>query len=767
MVNTGILYAITAFVSCITIFVIINRILATEHKELIDRKLVNLMWFLCCFCVIDTIWGLLTSRLFINNQILYSIFTYAFHLGAALSAFLWARYVVGYIKVDEKYNILLNTSCGIVLFIQLTVLISNIWVKSFFYVDEQAYYHSYELRNFMFGMQFAYYFALIAFCLAKILGGRDKGDSEKIRRYKSALSFSCVPLAFGFAQMFWPDASMYSLGFMLTSVLIYSINISAEREGYLKKIYQNENSKLQEVTYSLAKDYQAIYYVNLANNEYEVLGESGEYKDAVSTKLQYNHDFFVDTLNNIKKVIFEEDIEEVSRLFSKEYIINELSANQYISFNYRLNVNGQERYYRCKITGISNDSKKLNRIIVGVFDDDGRIRKEAEQRRTLEEAFKAAENANKAKTNFLFNMSHDIRTPMNSIIGFTNLAKKHIDDKEYLSECLDKVSLSGDHLLSLINDVLDMARIESGKLRIDVKPESIYKRNNQIVSIVKELAIAKSISFSSELFNVEKEWILCDALHLNQVILNILSNAINYTNPGGKVEYSLGQADIGDNKVSLIIIVKDTGIGMSPEFLEKIFDEFERENNATASGVQGTGLGMSIVKRLVDMMGGTIDIESTQGVGTSVTLRLDFEVTDPVEEVDSEEIFEIPAGRRVLLADDNALNREIAVDVLDELGIECEEACDGRDALEKLKNSNPGYYDLILMDIQMPNMNGYEATEAIRNLADTEKAHIPIVAMTANAFDEDKKDALDAGMNAHLSKPIDIVCLAKTLKEFL
>ena len=770
MVNIGIIYAITAGVSCITIYVIINRILATEHKELIDKKIVNLMRFLCFFCAIDMVWGLLTSRLFINDQVLYSIFTYAFHVGAALSAFLWARYAVNFIKVDERYNILLNTSCGIALFIQLTVLIANFWTRSFFYVDEEAYYHSYELRNFMFGMQFVYYFALILFCLAKILGGRDRNDSEKIRRYRSALAFSCVPLAFGFGQMLWPDAPMYSLGFMLTAVLIFSINISSEREEYLKRLYQNENAKLQEVVLGLASDYQVIYYVDLNTNSYEVLGESREYRNNVAKKIKYNSDFFADTLKNIEKVVFEEDWDEVKLQLNKEYILNELSEKKSFSFNYRLNINEIEKYYLCKVIGVEGEGSNIGRIIVGVFDDDGRIRKEAEQRKTLEDAFVAAENANKAKTDFLFNMSHDIRTPMNSIIGFTNLAMKHLDDEKYVSDCLDKVSMSGNHLLSLINDVLDMSRIEAGRLQIDLKPESIKERNDQLISIVQELALAKSISFNTEYVNVKKEWVLCDSLRLNQILLNVLSNAIKYTNPGGRVDYRLEQFELEDNLVAIAFSIKDTGIGMSPEFVEKIFDEFERENNATSSGVQGTGLGMSIVKRLVDLMAGSINIESTQGEGTTVTIILDFEVTEPIEAEENEkndDICELPSGHRILLVDDNPLNREIAIDILDELGVECEEAFDGSDAYEKVKNSKPGYYDLILMDVQMPNMNGYEATRAIRGIADHEIANIPIIAMTANAFDEDKSDALNAGMNAHLAKPIDIACLTRTLKDYL
>lgn len=765
MVNIGILYAITAGVAAITIFVIQNRVVTTEHKELIDKKLVALLRFFNIFCIVDMIWGLLSSGLYNVSQLVYAIFTYAFHLGAAMSAFLWAGYVIRYLKVSEKSSVILNTCRGVVLTVQLTVLISNIWTKSFFYVDAEAKYHSYELRNFMFVMQFLYYITLIVSSIITLCLPKNREDRYKRKRYRSTLVFSCVPLAFGFGQMLWPDASMYSLGFMLTAVLIYSINISRERERYIRTIYLSENSKLQDVVLGLASDYQAIYLVDLNTNDYEVFGESREYRDEISTHFDRTKNFFADLISNIERVIAPEDSEEVKKQLSKECIINELSDKMTYSFNYKVIVNGVYKYYLCKIIRLATDTN--NRVVIGIFDDDARMKKEAEQRQILEDALNTAESASRAKTAFLFNMSHDIRTPMNSIIGFTNLAQKHLNDNKYVSECLDKVSMSGEHLLSLINDVLDMSRIESGKLMIGAKPECIAERNEQIVSIVKELALTKSINFVSEHINIEKEWILCDALHVKQIVLNILSNAIKYTNPGGRVSYTVEQIPLNDERVTMRYIVEDTGIGMSKEFIDKIYDEFERENNDTG-GAQGTGLGMSIVKHLIDMMDGRIEIESTRGVGTKVSVSIDFDVTEPaIEEKENEVICELPAGRRILLVDDNILNREIATEILDDLGVACEEAGDGSEAVEKIKEHNPGYYDLVLMDVQMPKMEGYEATKNIRGLGNAEKANIPIIAMTANAFDEDKQDAYNAGMNAHLSKPIDIASLVQTLNKFL
>ena len=368
MVNIGVLYAITAGVAAITIYVIIRRILLTEHKDLIDKKLVSLLSFCCCFCLVDTIWGLLTSRLFIVSKPLYTVVTYGFHLGAALSAFFWAGYVIYYLEVNKKYRLLLNFFRGIVLIVQLSVLISNIWTNIFFYVDADANYHSLYLRNFMFFMQFLYYITMILYSLIAIIAQKHHSNLEKLKSYKSALSFSCVPLFFGIGQMLWPDAAMYSLGFMLTVVLIYSINISSEREVFLEKIYQSEANKLKDIVLGLSSDYQAIYFVNLENDDYEDYGVSGEYKERIATQFENNRNFFEDFIINGDRVICPEDRAEVYHMLSKEYIIEQLSKKKSYSFNYRLQFGDIEKYYLCKVIRVADDNEKNTRVIIGIFD---------------------------------------------------------------------------------------------------------------------------------------------------------------------------------------------------------------------------------------------------------------------------------------------------------------------------------------------------------------------------------------------------------------
>ena len=345
-----------------------------------------------------------------------------------------------------------------------------------------------------------------------------------------------------------------------------------------------------------------------------------------------------------------------------------------------------------------------------------------------------------------------------------------MDDPERVLECLNKIELSSGNLLELINEVLDMSRIETGNISIKNESVNIVECVENQYTICRDIAYAKSIRIRLSNRNISCSRLMLDELHLKQTITNILSNAIKYTPDGGLIEYSLEQepSPKGSGYVRCIIKVKDNGIGISKEFLSHIYDNFSREKNSTMSGVEGTGLGMAIVKRLVDLMGGEINIESELNKGTTVILTYDFEIAD-----DSDAEKTKPVGgrisadgiKRILLVEDNEMNREIATDVMEDAGIEIEEAVDGDIAVEMISRSEPGYYNLVLMDIQMPRMNGYEATKAIRSLENKELASIPIIAMTANAFAEDREKSLAVGMNAHIAKPVSYESLFEAMGQ--
>ncbi|MCM1328267.1 MAG: ATP-binding protein [Ruminococcus sp.] len=397
-------------------------------------------------------------------------------------------------------------------------------------------------------------------------------------------------------------------------------------------------------------------------------------------------------------------------------------------------------------------------------------RAEQKHREELNEALNMAESANRAKTAFLNNMSHDIRTPMNAIIGFTNLSLKHLDDAKLLEDYLGKISRSSSHLLSLINDVLDMSRIESGKVVIEEKPENLADILQNVRSIIQTDISAKQLELNIT-ENVTNGDVYCDKLRLNQVLLNLLSNAMKFTPSGGSVSLTLAEKGTHDGLADYELRVKDTGIGMSKEFAATIFEPFTRERTATVSGIQGTGLGMSITKNIIDLMNGTIEVQSEKDKGTEFIINLTLRLQEEQNAAKREEpqaAEEISfKGSRLLLVEDNELNREIATEILKEWGFLIETAENGSEAVDAVKNSQPGYFSAVLMDVQMPVMNGYEASRAIRALDDPELSKILIIAMTANAFEEDKQEAMNAGMNDHVGKPIDVPVLLNTLQKYL
>ncbi|MDO4489194.1 MAG: transporter substrate-binding domain-containing protein, partial [Eubacteriales bacterium] len=407
-------------------------------------------------------------------------------------------------------------------------------------------------------------------------------------------------------------------------------------------------------------------------------------------------------------------------------------------------------------------------LAVAVSDLRDSNEKLAEQTKLLEEARDQAETANKSKSTFLFNMSHDIRTPMNAIIGFRDLLEKHQDEPERRGDYLRKIKDASDVLLSIINNVLEMARIEKGTIVIEEKACCAEQFNDALFSIFDELMSQKSISFTRSL-NVEHAYVYCDPIKLREIFVNILSNACKYTNPGGRVDMSLTELPSDREGYALYrTVISDTGVGMSEEFLPHVFEEFSRERNTTDSKIEGTGLGMPIVKKLVELLGGSIDVKSKKGEGTTITVTLSHRIAskEDVTEMSSAEYdTSLFKGRHILLAEDNDLNAEIANEILKEAGFEVTRARDGLECVEKLKNAENGYFDLILMDIQMPNMNGYEATRTIRAMDDAFKSGIIIIAMTANAFEEDKRRAFEAGMNGHIAKPINISDLMVKLAE--
>ena len=391
-----------------------------------------------------------------------------------------------------------------------------------------------------------------------------------------------------------------------------------------------------------------------------------------------------------------------------------------------------------------------------------------------EEIRKSAEKArkaNEAKTRFLFNMSHDIRTPMNAIVGFSGLLEKSLHDEKKSLGYIKKIRVSSDILLTIINQVLEMARIESGKITLNPESVNIREMVEAMNTVFESSLTKKSLEYQCSL-NVVHDQILCDKTKMEEIILNVVSNSIKYTNPHGKITVSIDELDSEDEKnANYKVVVEDNGIGMSQDYLPHIFEEFSREHTSTETRVAGTGLGLPIVKSLVDRMGGTIEVESEEGKGSRFIMKFSFPVSleNQVREKEKQNIPDITEkleGKRILLAEDNELNAEIAETVLEETGIKVKHVEDGIQCIEELKKMPEKYYDVILMDVQMPNMDGYTATQRIRDLDDS-RAEIPIIAMTANAYDEDRRKAQEAGMDGFLAKPLDVDEMMRLLAQII
>ncbi len=672
-----------------------------------------------------------------------------------------------------------------------------------------------------------------------------------------------------------------------------------------RKLQEEENERRQAaLVQALSIDYRIVCFFDLENGTGQPLRveeDSRQFLEAFERKLSFQEsmEFY------IQEYVCEEDRDMVRQAVSEDKIEQGLLEGKQYHVNFRTKGSGVPEYNQMKIVraGLAEERRS---IVLGIRSVDKEIRSEMEQRGHLKDALMQANRASKAKSVFLSNMSHDIRTPMNAIVGFTSLAMKHIDNRDRMEEYLKKIMTSGNHLLSLINDVLDMSRIESGKIRLEEKACSLPEILHGICNIVQADVHAKQLELHVDTMDIRNEDIFCDKLRLNQVLLNLLGNAVKYTGAGGAINMRITEkAGAPEGYATYEFSIKDNGVGMSAEFVEHIFEPFEREMNSTVSGIQGTGLGMAITKNIVDMMNGTIEVESELGEGSTFTVSFTFQIREkekeeqdipelkncralvvdddfntcdsvsymlgqiglraewtlsgkeavlrtkqasmrkdgylvyiidwllpdmngievtrrvrqmmgddvPVivltaydwsdieeeakeagvtafcskplfmselrdclrtviglEEADEVEqasgTVQFKAGR-ILLAEDNELNQEIAVEILDSAGFKTEVAENGKIAVEMLEKFSPGYYQLVLMDVQMPVMNGYEAVREIRQLENQKLASVPVIAMTANAFEEDKQEALRNGMDGHIAKPINIEILFNTLNKVL
>ncbi len=733
----------------------------TLGKGFKDKDVRILYWVLLsqsAFFMLDFFWVLVDGNINIPENINYLI--NACYFGTSgICAYVWLSFVDykvnGFMKGTE-FKLILAIPTFVIAFLAFTAP----WNGLLFTIGEGNFYQRGPL--YLFQPIITYIYVILAALTAVFCSSKHRLTLPRSSE-RSFVIFALIPIAGGLYQYFNPGLPV--LNGCMTMAIVYIYIILQREEG--------DNQKA--IIEYLSNDYRMVMLVEgitgaitTYRGEHYVVDTLGKPSTSFSSFEEFVKEM-------AKTAVFEDDREEFIAALSQDRIEYAFRRSPEYYVDFRLLFGGE--YVYCQMKLVMPQSDQIDSyMLVGYHIIDEQIKKEKEVQGELELAREAAETANRTKSSFLFNMSHDIRTPMNAILGFANMAKKYSDDKEKVEECIDKVQTSGTHLLGLINDILDMARIESGKISIETEPMDVREASDRLTTILGDLARDKDIKLNLSLEEVENPYVYVDELHVNQILLNIISNAVKYTENGGRVDITIKEMLSSDaDKAHYRFIVSDTGIGMTEEFLEHVFDSFERDKNEAISGIQGTGLGMSITKRLVDIMHGNIEVESTLGEGSTFTVDLEFKKYEgdflalrTAEAEQEQEATEITLdGKRILLVDDNELNREIASEILAETGAIIEEAEDGVEAYDKVRESEPGYYDIVLMDVQMPRMNGYESTKAIRALENEALASIPIIAMTANAFDEDREDAMAAGMNEHIAKPVDIVKLFDCLRKIL
>ena len=545
--------------------------------------------------------------------------------------------------------------------------------------------------------------------------------------------------------------------YILGAIILYLVSVIINSSTEKTNLKQSE--KKVRIIKSLGVIYSYICIINIQNGNIEILRANG-----ISSDDHSKHPFDKEMQRQQISTLIAPDYSEEFEKFIQFDSIEERMKNQVcLSFTAKRRDGGFSLFLI--IPQKYDESGRLLNVLLCVRDVTEQMQKEEETMDELSKALKSAEEANKAKTVFLSNMSHDIRTPMNAIVGFSSLAVDSVDDKEKVVDYLEKIKTSSDHLLRLINDILDMSRIESGTVKVERNEIDVIQTVDDICNITGESFKAKEINLNVNTEGVIHRNAITDKLRLDQILLNIVGNACKFTPDGGDVTITVSEGKAANREHAMYCFaIKDNGIGMSEEFLNHIYDSFSRERTVTESGIEGSGLGMAITKNIVDLLSGEISVSSVKGKGTEFRVTIPMRLCKDKDETPAETgngrkkdtNINRYAGKRVLLCEDNDLNREIAEEILKKAGIEVDSVNDGVCAVSCMANAPEDKYDAILMDIQMPRMDGFTATREIRTLSNNRKANIPIIAMTANAFEEDRRKSYEAGMNAHISKPIDI-----------
>ena len=540
-----------------------------------------------------------------------------------------------------------------------------------------------------------------------------------------------------------------------------------EYDQELEVIHQ-EHLRHLEMIEGLSIDYESIFYVDLENNRIKAYRVSPRFEREFP-KRQSVREFEGFDKEYIRDWVHPDDQKSLEGISTIAFVKENLSAEKTFHINYRVWNQGKVKYIQLRMVNSGGD-ENLSRVVIGYRNVDEEIIREMQQKQILSDALDKANQANNAKNLFLSNMSHDIRTPMNAIVGLAGLVESRIGENKKVSEYLGGIRQASNQLLSLLNDVLEISRIESGKIFVEEEKANLLEVMEQVQKEQLPKAEAKNMTLEMDISELRYTEVFVDRKKLVQILSYLVDNAIKYTEAGGWAQITVRQEEAEGNYASYQFIVEDNGFGISNDFLSHIFEPFEREKNTTLGGVSGTGLGLPITKHLVEKMGGTITVESKVGEGSRFTVTLPLRIRSKrvcSRKEPKKALLHFAGKKRILIVDDNDINLEIEREVLKAAGFLVDTATDGSIAVEMMEQSKPGYYDLILMDIQMPVMDGHCATRAIRGMNNPIKAGIPIIAVSANTFEEDRRASLESGMNEHLGKPLDIEQLRMQLQKYL
>lgn len=529
--------------------------------------------------------------------------------------------------------------------------------------------------------------------------------------------------------------------------------------------YDQEHLRHLEIIEGLSMDYESIFYVNLDRDQMKAYCVSDDFRRQFPEEYQVCRFTGFDAAY-IKELVHPDDRETLTIATDPENIRRKLAADKSFIINYRVCKADKVSYMQLHVVDVGGEGE-LSQVLLGYRNIDKEIKDALGQKLILRDALQEAKLANDAKNRFLSNMSHDLLTPMNAIVGFTALARKHIDQRDRVAEYLDMIGAASNQLLQLLHDVLEISKIESEQVRVEEESGNLTEIVQQIQKTALPRAAAKHISLSVDSSQLAHPFVYVDRQKLEQILTYLMDNALKYTEDGGRIIVTVSDAGKPKGDHALFrFTVEDDGVGIDEKFLEHIFEPFEREKNTTFSKIHGTGLGLTIVKKLVDMMGGQVSVKSVVGKGSRFEVSLPLEIQQ-IQRDAGEALVDFTEGKRVLLVDDNEINLEIEKAMLQGVGFLVETAEDGSIALDMVRQAEAGYYDVILMDIQMPVMDGYHATRAIRALENPALATIPILAVSANSFEEDRRKALESGMNHHLPKPLDVQLLLELLGKYL